>query len=73
MLEYLNKNMKSCAVCQKSSIMGGRRKLLRGHYNLTTRLRKYANLQWARIADGPRVKICVRCLKTTKKTSRPTA
>jgi len=47
--------------------MGGKRKLLRGHYNLTWRGRKYPNLQWAKLANGKRVKTCVKCLKKLHK------
>ncbi|OGZ97050.1 MAG: hypothetical protein A3I44_01820 [Candidatus Sungbacteria bacterium RIFCSPLOWO2_02_FULL_51_17] len=60
--------MKTCTLCDKGSAMGGKRKLLRGHYNLTWRGRKYPNLQWARIPTGERKKICAKCLRTLAKT-----
>ena len=60
--------MRKCAICGKGSIMGGKRKLLRGHYNLTKTERKYPNLQWVRLANGKRVKACVACIKTLHKT-----
>ncbi|MDP3727728.1 MAG: L28 family ribosomal protein [bacterium] len=41
--------MRKCAICGKGSIMAGKRKLLRGHYNLTKTERKYPNLQWVRL------------------------
>ena len=54
---------KSCPICEKGPRMGGTRKLLRGHYNPVNWKRKQANLQWAPLPDGGRVKICTRCLK----------
>ncbi|MEX0877305.1 MAG: hypothetical protein WDZ40_00385, partial [Candidatus Spechtbacterales bacterium] len=54
-------------VCGKDSQMEGKRKLLRGHYNPTTKKRKYANLQWLRLDSGSRVKVCTRCKKTAVK------
>ena len=44
--------MRKCAICGKGSIMAGKRKLLRGHYNLTKTERKYPNLQWVRLPAG---------------------
>ncbi|MBI2055382.1 MAG: 50S ribosomal protein L28 [Candidatus Sungbacteria bacterium] len=64
--------MRQCSLCGKASIIGGKRKLLRGHYNLTKTERKYPNLQWVRLTDprpklglaaGQRVKACTRCIK----------
>jgi len=46
--------------------MGGKRKLLRGHYNPTKWERKYPNLQWATLPSGERVKLCTRCIKRGK-------
>ena len=72
--------MRVCAICGKGSIMGGKRKLLRGHYNLTKMERKYPNLQWVRLpaearakaglSSGKRVKACVACIKTLHKTRK---
>jgi len=59
--------MKICALCQKGSAMGGKRAFLRSHYNPTKTIRKYPNLQWARMTDGKRKKICVKCLKRLHK------
>jgi len=58
--------MKECLICKKGSQMGGRRVLLRGNYNPTTRLRKYPNLQWASLPAGGRIKICTSCIKARK-------
>jgi hypothetical protein len=29
-------------------------------------IRRYPNLQWARVPNGPRIKICTRCIKARK-------
>lgn len=55
--------MKTCAICEKGSVTGGKRAFLRSHYNPTATVRKYPNLQWARLATGVRAKVCARCLK----------
>lgn len=44
------------------------RVLLRGHYNPTTKGRRYPNLQWAHVA-GKRLKICTDCIKTLHKSA----
>jgi ribosomal protein L28 len=54
---------KSCAVCGKQSQMSTTRVKLRGKYNPTSKTRRYPNLQWARLADGKRTKVCTRCIK----------
>ncbi|MBU6414738.1 hypothetical protein KGQ34_00640 [Patescibacteria group bacterium] len=59
--------MKICAICNKGSVIGGTRKLLRGHYNPTSTKRKYPNLQWARLSSGERAKVCARCMKKLHK------
>lgn len=58
--------MRQCAQCNKGSVIRGKRRLLRGHYNPVSRSRKYPNLQWA-VVKGKRIKICVACLKTLHK------
>ena len=45
------------------------RKLLRGHYNPTSRVKRYPNLQWASVG-GKRIKICTDCIKTLHKTKK---
>jgi len=37
--------------------------LLRGHYNPTSRKRKYPNLQKTSLTDGTRVLACVKCIR----------
>ncbi len=58
--------MRQCTQCGKGSVIRGKRRLLRGHYNPVSRTRKYPNLQWA-VVKGKRIKICVACLKTLHK------
>lgn len=62
--------MRKCALCGKGSVIGGKRKLLRGHYNPTKTERKYPNLQWGRLPDGTRAKICTECLRTLAKSAK---
>ncbi len=64
---------KSCALCEKSSHLEGKRKLLRGHYNPTHKKRKYPNLQLMRVfgitakkagvAENTRIEICTQCMR----------
>jgi len=61
--------MKHCTQCEKMSVMGGKRNLLRGHYNPTPKVRKYPNLQYS-IIDGKRELICTRCIRTNAKGAR---
>ncbi|MBI4094346.1 MAG: hypothetical protein HY436_00905 [Candidatus Liptonbacteria bacterium] len=58
--------MRQCAICGKGSVIRGKRKLLRGHYNPVWQGRKYPNLQWANVR-GKRTRICTACLKTLPK------
>ncbi|MBI4086262.1 MAG: hypothetical protein HY433_03435 [Candidatus Liptonbacteria bacterium] len=60
--------MRHCTLCDKGSKIGGKRKLLRGHYNPTSTSRKYPNLQFAKV-KGIRKLICTNCLKTLNKTT----
>ncbi len=56
--------MRKCAICGKTSVIGGSRKKLRGKYNPTNQKRKYPNLQWVRLsADSKRIKACTQCIK----------
>ena len=66
---------KHCAICDKTSVMASTRKLLRGHYNRTSRIRKYPNLQWITLPfakkgypAGKKVLACVSCIKSLSKT-----
>ena len=64
--------MRQCSKCGKGSIMGGTRKLLRGHYNPTNWSRKHLNLQKYRLPTGERVLVCTKCLKTIAKLPKKT-
>lgn len=57
---------KLCELCGKGSQMGGKRRLLRAHYNPTKWERKQPNLQWARLSSGQRAKICTACIRKNK-------
>lgn len=59
--------MRQCYQCEKSYMMGGTRKLLRGHYNPTNWKKKKANLQWSLMANGKRALLCTRCIRTKSK------
>ena len=61
--------MTRCPRCGKKPVTANKRKLLRGHYNITNRYRKYPNLQWAKV-DGKRIMICTTCIKTLAKTTK---
>jgi ribosomal protein L28 len=60
--------MKSCPICKKGSIItGGYSNRVRAtKYNPTGKNRKQPNLQWAKLTDGSRIKICTKCLKKGK-------
>lgn len=55
-----------CEICQKGKSVGNRRKLLRGHYNVTGKRTFKPNLQ-STIHDGKKVLACVRCIRTKAK------
>ena len=61
--------MRRCSLCGKGSRIVGKRRLLRGHYNPTSKSRKYPNLQWAKV-KGVRKLICTNCLKTLHKQAK---
>lgn len=60
--------MKSCPICNKGSMLvGGYSNVVRAtKYNPTGINRKQPNLQWAKLSDGSRIKICTKCLKAGK-------
>lgn len=60
--------MKQCPICKKTSQVGGgySNRVRATKFNPTGKRRRYPNLQWARLSDGTRVKICTRCLKAGK-------
>ena len=61
--------MRQCAICHKGSMMVGKRKLLRGHYNPTNWTRKYPNLQKTKLPSGEKVLACTKCLRSLSKDS----
>jgi ribosomal protein L28 len=54
---------KTCTICAKKSGMSWQLVKLRGKYNPTQKVRKYPNLQWARLASGKRALVCAKCIK----------
>ena len=71
---------KECRVCGKTSQKFRKLNKLRGKYNPSTKIRRYPNLQWARIPlgikhkkfkefAGKRILACTRCIKTLSKRS----
>lgn len=58
----------SCPICDKSSRMVGKysNSVRATKFNPCGNRRKYPNLQWARIPNGPRIKICTKCMKADK-------
>ncbi|OGN12110.1 MAG: hypothetical protein A3C69_02055 [Candidatus Yanofskybacteria bacterium RIFCSPHIGHO2_02_FULL_43_12] len=65
--------MTKCPQCGKKPIMSTTRILLRGHYNPTSKSKRYPNLQWAKVLDKTasagwrRIRICTDCIKTLNK------
>lgn len=60
--------MRSCPICNKGSQMvGGYSNRVRAtKYNPIPKLRKQPNLQWAKLSDSSRIKICAKCLKKNR-------
>lgn len=60
--------MRSCPICDKGSqLVGGYSNRVRAtKYNPIPKQRKQPNLQWAKTADGARIRICAKCLKAGK-------
>lgn len=58
----------SCLLCDKSSRMVGKysNSVRATKFNPCGDRRKYPNIQWARIPNGPRIKICTKCIKAGK-------
>ncbi len=60
--------MRSCPICNKGSIVVGSysSRVRATKYNPTGMSRKQPNLQWAKLIDGSRLKICTKCLKKNR-------
>lgn len=56
----------TCLLCNKGSRVVGKysTKVRATKFNPCGNRRKYPNLQWATIPNGPRIKICTRCIKS---------
>ena len=56
---------KICLICQKGSQVGGgySNRVRATKFQPTGLRRRYPNIQWARIPNGPRIKICTSCMK----------
>lgn len=55
--------MRQCQICQKNYQIAVRRVKLRGHYNPTTKHKQKSNLQWFKLPNGTKIKICMKCRK----------
>ena len=56
---------RTCDITGKGSQVGGgySNRVRATKFNPSGDRRKYPNLQWARIPNGPRVRICTSCMK----------
>ena len=54
-------------LCLKGSIIRGKRRLLRGHYNPVSKSRKYPNIQQTTVM-GIKIKACTKCIRTLART-----
>ncbi|MFA6006451.1 MAG: 50S ribosomal protein L28 [Candidatus Paceibacterota bacterium] len=59
---------KACPLCARTSASGGgySNRVRATKFNPTGTVAKKVNLQWAKIKDGSRMKICTRCIKGNK-------
>ena len=57
-----------CPICDKSGMLAGgySNRTRATKFNPSGITRKHPNLQWARLNDGSRMKICTNCLKKGK-------
>jgi len=58
---------RTCTICGKGSQMSTKLVKLRGKFNPTCKIRKYPNIQWAKLPSGKRVKACAQCIKALNK------
>lgn len=52
-----------CQICQKGRFKVTRRIKTRSKYNPTVSYFQYPNLQWFKLPNGKRIKICTKCRK----------
>ncbi len=59
---------KTCPTCGKGTLVAGKytNRVRATKFTPSPKTRKYPNLQWARIPEGPRIKICTSCMKRGK-------
>jgi len=59
---------KACPICARTSMKGGgySNRIRATKFNPTGNHLKKVNMQWAKLADGSRQKICTRCIKGNK-------
>lgn len=55
----------TCIFCEKGSRVVGKysNSVRATKFNPAGKRRKYPNIQWATIPNGPRIKLCTRCIK----------
>jgi len=56
-----------CAICGKQYNIATTRVKTRSAYNPTARHRQKVNLQWYRLPNGKRIRVCTSCLKRLTK------
>lgn len=59
----------ACAICGKKYNLATTRVKTRSAYNPTSRHRQKANLQWYKLPNGKRVRVCTSCRKKLIKSS----
>jgi ribosomal protein L28 len=57
------KTSKMCALCGKGRMKVTRRVKTRSKFNPTKSYFQYPNLQWLKLKDGKRIKVCTKCRK----------
>ncbi len=59
---------KECPLCKRTSLLAGgySNRIRATKFNPTGTKRRQLNLQWARMEDGRRIRICTRCLKANR-------
>lgn len=59
---------KGCPICARTAASGGgySNRVRATKFNPTGTVQKNVNLQWAKLPEGGRIKICTRCIKGNK-------
>ena len=60
--------MKLCPICDKTGMRAGgySNRIRATKFNPSGITRKQPNLQWAKLTDGRRMKVCTKCMKKGK-------